>query len=85
LAHGLDEPGQREKYAALDQDREQHILDWIRQNAEQDIPVTKTEIMDHCTTEFKIRFTLGWGNSFVLRTSDDVIHTKRATHEEQPL
>jgi hypothetical protein len=85
LAHGLDEPGQRGKHATLDSDREQQILDWIQQNAEQDTPVTKTEIMDHCTAEFKIRFTRGWVNSFVLRRSDDFIQTKSAPQEEQHL
>jgi hypothetical protein len=29
LAHWLDEPGQSGKYIAIDQDREQQILDWI--------------------------------------------------------
>jgi hypothetical protein len=33
LAHGLDEPGQRGKHIALDQDREQQIFDWMEQNA----------------------------------------------------
>jgi hypothetical protein len=28
-AHGMDEPGQRGKHIAIDQDREQQILDWI--------------------------------------------------------
>jgi hypothetical protein len=85
LAHGLDEPGQRGKHAALDSHREQKILDWIQQNAEQDTPITKTEIMDHCTAEFKIKFTRGWVNSFVLRHSDDVIQTKSAPQEDQRL
>jgi hypothetical protein len=83
LTHSLDEPGQRGKHAALDQDREQQILDWIRQNAEQDTPVTRTEITDHCTAEFKIKFTRGWVNSFVVRHSDEVIETMSAPQEEQ--
>jgi hypothetical protein len=29
LAHWLADPGQRGKHIALDQDREQQILDWI--------------------------------------------------------
>jgi hypothetical protein len=45
LAHWLDDPGQRGKPAAIDQDHEQ------------DTPVTKTDIMDHCTAIFKITFT----------------------------
>jgi hypothetical protein len=91
-AQGLKEPGQRGKHAALDQDREQQILNWIRQNAErrtqnakQETPVTKIEIMDHCTTEFKIKFTRGWVYSFVLRHSDDVIQTESVPQEEQRL
>jgi hypothetical protein len=34
LAHGLEPPGERGKYTALDVDREQQILDWIQQNGE---------------------------------------------------
>jgi hypothetical protein len=78
LAHELDEPGQRGKHAAVDQSREQQILDWIRQNAEQDIPITKSEIIGHCTAEFQIKFTRGWVNSFFLRHSDDIIQTRSA-------
>jgi hypothetical protein len=85
LAHGLDEPGQRGEHAALDQDREQQILDWIRQNAEQSTSVTKTEIMDHCTAEFEIKFTRRWVNSFILRHLDDVIQRNSAPQEEQRL
>jgi hypothetical protein len=48
----MDEPRERGKDAALDQDREQQILDWIEQNAEQDTPVTRGEIMDYCTCQF---------------------------------
>jgi hypothetical protein len=41
LPHGLDEPGQRGKHVALDQDREQQMFDWIQQNPEKDRPVTR--------------------------------------------
>jgi hypothetical protein len=41
--------------------------------------------MDHCTAEFKIKFTRGWVNSFVLRDLDDVISAKSALQEEQRL
>jgi hypothetical protein len=73
LAHGLDEPGQRGKHIALDRDRAQQILDWMEQNAEQDTPITRGEIMDYSTSQFKIKSTRGWVNSFVLRHSDEVI------------
>jgi phage-related minor tail protein len=85
LAHWLDEPGQRGKRAALDQDREQHVLDYIRQNAEQDTSVTKTEIVDHSTPEFRIKFPRGWFNSFVLHDLHEGFQTKRAQEEEQRL
>jgi hypothetical protein len=85
MAHMLDEPGQRGKHSALAQGREQQPLDWIRQNAEQDTPITKTGIMDHCTAEFKIKFTRRLVNSFVLRHLDDVIQTQSAPQEEQRL
>jgi hypothetical protein len=41
LAHGLDDPGQRGKQIAVDQDCEEQILDWIQQNAEKDTPITR--------------------------------------------
>jgi hypothetical protein len=83
LAHELDDPGQRGKHAARDEDREQQILDWIRPNAEQDTPVRKTEIMDHYTAKFKIKSTRGCVNSFVLQHLGDVIQTKSAPQDEQ--
>jgi hypothetical protein len=51
--------------------------------AEEDTPVTKTEIMDYCTSKFKIRFTREWVNSFVIRHSEDVNQTKNAPREQQ--
>jgi hypothetical protein len=59
FAYGLDEPGQRGKHFALGKDREQQMVDWIRQNAEQGTPVTRGESMDYCTSQFKIKFTRG--------------------------
>jgi hypothetical protein len=59
FAHGLDELGQRGKHIALDQDREQQILDWIRQNAEKDTAVTRGEMMDYCASQFKIKSARG--------------------------
>jgi hypothetical protein len=44
LARELYESGQRGKYIALNQDREEQIPDWIQQNAEKDTPVTREEI-----------------------------------------
>jgi hypothetical protein len=41
LAHGVDDPGQWGKHIAIDQDCEQHILDWIRQNAGKETPITR--------------------------------------------
>jgi hypothetical protein len=75
LARGLNEPGQRGKHLALDQDREQQILDWIQQNAGEDTAITRGEIMDYCTSQFKITSTREWVNSFVLRYSDEVRQT----------
>jgi hypothetical protein len=82
LAHGLKPPGERGKHAALDEHREQLILDWIQQNAEQSTPVSKTEIKDYCTGQLKVSITRGWVNSFVLRHPDKIIETK-SVHQEQ--
>jgi hypothetical protein len=41
LAYRLDDPGQRGKHVALDQDRAQQIFDWIQQNAEKDTPTMR--------------------------------------------
>jgi hypothetical protein len=39
--------------------------------------------MDDCTSQFKIKSTRGWVNSFVLRHSDEVIQTKSGAQEWQ--
>jgi hypothetical protein len=59
LAHGLELPGEQGKHTALDQYREQQILDWIHQNAEQSTPVSKTEIKDYCMSHLKGPITRG--------------------------
>jgi hypothetical protein len=82
LAHRLKPPGEGGKHPALDHDREQQILDWIQQKAEQSTPFGKTEIKDYCTMQVKVLITRGWVNSFVLRDSDQIFKTK-STHQEQ--
>jgi hypothetical protein len=81
----LEPPGERGKHPALDADREQQILDWIQQKAEQSTPVEKTEIKDYCTTQLKVPITRDWGNSFVLRHSDQIFKTKSTPQEHQRL
>jgi hypothetical protein len=49
LTHLLDEPERRRKHAGLDKDREQQILAYVRQNAEEDTALTKGEITDYYT------------------------------------
>jgi hypothetical protein len=85
LAHGLELSGQRRKHTALDSHREQQILDWIHQNAEQSTPVSKMEIKNHCTGQLKVPITHGWVNSFVLRHPDEIIETKSVPQEQQLL
>jgi hypothetical protein len=38
--------------------------------------------MDYCTSQFKIKSTRGWINSFVLRASDEVIQIRVAQEEQ---
>jgi hypothetical protein len=57
----------------------------VRQNAEQETPVTKGETRDYCTTQFQIPITRGWVNSFVLRHFDDLIQTTSTQQEKQRL
>jgi hypothetical protein len=70
LAHGLEPPEERGKHPALEADREQQILNWIQQKAEQSTPLGKTEIKDYCITQLKVLITRGWVNSpfFAIRT-----------------
>jgi transposase len=75
LEHGLDPPGQRGKHAALEQDREQQILDRIKQNAEDRTPVTKRGIKDYCTSQFQVPITDAWVNLFVLHYPDEIIQS----------
>jgi hypothetical protein len=83
LALGLDEPGQRGKHIAIDQDREQQIVDQIEQNTEEGTPITRGEILDYCTSQFKIKFTRGRVNSFLLPHSHEVLQTKSVAQEGQ--
>jgi transposase len=55
LEHGLNPPGHQGKHTALEQDREQQILDWIKQHAESGMPVTRKEIKDYCTSQFNFK------------------------------
>jgi hypothetical protein len=43
----------------MDQDRDEQILDWIQQNAEEETRVMRGEIMDYCTFQIKIKLTGG--------------------------
>jgi hypothetical protein len=83
LAHKPDEPGQRGKHIALDQDCEEEIVDWIQQNAEKDTSLTREEILGYCRSQFKIKSTRRWINSFVLRHSDELIETMSCPQEGQ--
>jgi hypothetical protein len=56
LEHELDPLGHRGKHTALEQDREQQILEWIKQNAEGNTPVTRKEIKDSGTGQFNFKF-----------------------------
>jgi hypothetical protein len=85
LAHGLELPGEREKYTALDADREQQNLDWIQETAEQSTSVSETETKDCCTGQLKVPITRGWVNSFGLRHPDETIETKSVDQEQQRL
>jgi hypothetical protein len=81
----MDPPGQRGKHIVLDDDREGQIIDWIRQNAEQETPITKREIRYYCMIQFRTPIIRGWVNSFILRHSVEVMQTRSAAQEEQRL
>jgi hypothetical protein len=63
LEHRLDTPGHRGKQTAVEQDREQQKLDWIKENAEGSTPVTRKEIKDDCTSQFNFKFSSRWAGS----------------------
>jgi hypothetical protein len=54
--------------SALEQDREQQMLDWIKQSAEGSTPVPRKEIKDSDPRQFRVPITRGWVNSFFLRS-----------------
>jgi hypothetical protein len=83
VAHGLDEPGQRGKHIAIDQNREQQILDWIEQNAEEETRVMRGEIMNYYTSQSKTKSTRELVKSSVLHHSDEVIQTQSGREEER--
>jgi hypothetical protein len=78
----LESPGERGKHTALDQHREQQILDSIQQKAEESTPVSKKEIKDSCLSQFKASITRGLANSFILRHIDETIQTKSVPQEQ---
>jgi hypothetical protein len=80
-----ESPGQRGKHPDLDQHREQQILDWIQQNGEKNTSVSKKEIKDYCTSQFKASITRGWVNSFILHHPDEIIQTKIVRQEQHRL
>jgi hypothetical protein len=82
LEHGLNPARHRGKRTALDQDREQQMLDWINQSSEGNTPVTKKEIKNHCTSLFQDTITRGWVNSFVLPDLDEIIQWICSPQEE---
>jgi hypothetical protein len=81
----MDPPGQRGKHVALDDDRERQIIDWIQQNAQQEIPVTKREIRDYCKTQLRTSIARGWINSFIHRPRGDVTQTQSSVQKKQRL
>jgi hypothetical protein len=85
LEHRLDRPEHQGKHTALEQDREQPILDWIKRNAEGITPVTRKEIKDYCTSQFQVPITCGSVNSFLLRYPDEIIQAKSSARKEQRL
>jgi hypothetical protein len=85
LTHRLDELGHRGKHTGIDRDRELQILDWDRQNAQQNIVIRKGEIIDYCATQFWIRLTRGLVNSFGADHSGQVIQPTSNPSDEQRL
>jgi hypothetical protein len=79
----MDEARQRGKHITVHQIREQQILDWSYENAQQDTPLTRGEVMDYCMSQFNIKSTRGLVNSFVLRHSGNVIQTNSGAQEGQ--
>jgi hypothetical protein len=67
----------RGRDTALDQNCEQQILDWSKQNRESKIPIPKKEIKDYCTSQFSAAMTRSEINVFVLRFADEIIQMKR--------
>jgi hypothetical protein len=63
LEHGLDPPGHGGKHPALEGDREQQILDRIKQSAESNTQGTKKEVKDSCTNQSRAVITIVHGIS----------------------
>jgi hypothetical protein len=54
LEYGLDPPGHRGKHAALEHNREEQLLDPIKQNAEGSMPITRKK--SGITTRINFKF-----------------------------
>jgi hypothetical protein len=87
LERGLDPRGHRWEHTALEQDREQQILDWIKQNREgrtQHASYEKrTQGILQELIQFQVPITRGWINSLVLRCPDEIIQAKFPQEEQR--
>jgi hypothetical protein len=85
LEHALDQLGHRVKHTALEQDHEQQLFHWNKQDPESSMPVTRKEIKDYCMNQFQVPITGGWANPFVLGDPDEIIQAISSPREGQRL
>jgi hypothetical protein len=83
--HDLHPAGNRRTNTIVDRDSEPQILDWIRQNADSSIAITRQEIRHCYTSQFQTATSQDWENLFVLRSRDEMIQQKSIRKDRQRL
>jgi hypothetical protein len=80
---GLDPPGDRGKHSGLEQDREQQILNWIKQNAESNrLVMNKNQGILQESIQFQAAITRGWIKSVILCYRDGIIQPNNDLQEQ---
>jgi hypothetical protein len=60
-------PKGRGEHPALEVDTEQHLIDWITKNAQNNTAINRTELLHYCSETFGAAVAPGWVDSFLFR------------------
>jgi hypothetical protein len=75
LEKGETIPKGRGEHSALEVDTEQHLIDWITKNAQNNTTVNRTEPLHYCSETFGGAVTPRWVDSFLFRDKLELSET----------